>query len=196
MQGKMFLMIGTDFGALAPKTQAEIYQEFYQFVYPPIIYMVKDHSTTEDMIQASFLKVIGHVPDVDSEAKLKGWIRVVVRNTVYNYFRKTKKNRNEVSSDSVYVDEAVVQIKDNFSTEDEVELKMMSETISQCLKELKPEYQALIELRWKRELSYKEIAEQLELTEDKVKYKLHRAREAVKKRFLRRWEEPDEQSGS
>jgi RNA polymerase sigma-70 factor (ECF subfamily) len=158
--------------------------------------MVKDHSTTEDMIQASFLKVIGHVPDVDSEAKLKGWIKVVVRNTVYNYFRKTKKNRNEVSSDSVYLDEAVVQVKDNFSTEDEVELKMMSETISQCLKELKPEYQALIELRWKRELSYKEIAEQLDLTEDKVKYKLHRAREAVKKRFLRRWEEPDEQSGS
>lgn len=195
MHGQMLLLIGSDFSALPPKVQSDIYKDFYQFVYAPVIYMVKDHATTEDIIQTAFLKVIHNVPDVDSESKLKGWIKVVVRNTVYNYFRKTKKNRNEILSDSVYINEAANQLSHTPSIEKEVELQMMEETITQCLKELKPEYQALIELRWKRELSYREIAEELDTTEDKVKYKLHRAREAVKKRFSRRWGEVDEQAG-
>lgn len=63
----------------------------------------------------------------------------------------------------------------------------MTETIGVCLNEMKPEYKALIELRWKKDLSYREMAAELDTTEDKVKYKLYRAREALKKRLFKRW---------
>lgn len=75
------------------------------------------------------------------------------------------------------------------STESEIELKIMSEEIGRWLQELKPEYRALIELRWKQELSYKEMADMLDTNESTVKHKLHRAREAMKKRFVKLWGE-------
>lgn len=71
--------------------------------------------------------------------------------------------------------------------ESEVELKVMSQTLGNLMKELKPEYRVLIELRWQQELSYNEIAEALEFSEDTVKYRLHRARETIKKRFIKEW---------
>lgn len=187
MHSKLFLLSNSNYYALSPELQKEVYQEFYQFAYSPIIYMVKEHAATEDIIQNSFLKIIESVPRADNEAQLRSWLKVVVKNMVINYFRKTKKNRNDIDAESVYISESVHFATQPADLEQQVELEMMKETISQCLKELRPEYRALIELRWKRELSYREIAAVLETSEESVKYKLYRARESMKKMFRKRW---------
>ncbi|MDQ6419540.1 sigma-70 family RNA polymerase sigma factor [Paenibacillus sp. LHD-117] len=187
MQSKMFHLTTASFEVLSPNVQREIYQEFYRYVYPSIIYMVQDHATTEDVIQNAFLKIIRNVPQAESEAHLKGWMKVVVKNEIYNYFRKHKKNRNVIDSDSVYINESPELATDTSALESEIETKLMAEELAACLTELKPEYRALIELRWKQQLSYREMAAELDTTEDKVKYKLYKAREAMKKRFSKRW---------
>ncbi|BBH22455.1 DNA-directed RNA polymerase sigma-70 factor [Paenibacillus baekrokdamisoli] len=193
MQSKLLLLLECHFGALKTELQKEVYMEFYRMVYGSIIYMVKEHAATEDIIQESFLKAIRKLPDIDSEYKLKGWIRVVVKNTTYNYLRKSKKNRNEVDAESVFINDSIKYATDAETIENEVELKIMIEEIDECLNELKPEYRALVELRWKQDMSYKEIADVLDTTEQTVKYKLHRAREAIKKRVHRKWGEAHEQ---
>ncbi|MCR2806534.1 RNA polymerase sigma factor [Paenibacillus soyae] len=192
MQSKLFLLSSADYRALAPQLQKEIYQEFYQFAYSPIIYMVKEHAATEDIIQNSFIKIIQSVPRADNEAQLRSWMKVVVKNMVYNYFRKTKKSRNDIDADSVYINESMDFSTEAASLEKEVELTIMKETIGECLNELRPEYRALIELRWKKDMSYREIAAELETTEERVKYKLFRAREAMKKMFRKKWGEKNE----
>lgn len=68
--------------------QKQVYSEFYKLVYRVILYSVNDHAATEDIIQEAFLKVVQNVPDVQNELQLRGWIKVVVRNTTYNYLRK------------------------------------------------------------------------------------------------------------
>lgn len=192
MQSKLFLLSNSNYYALTPEIQKEIYQEFYQFAYSPIIYMVKEHAATEDIIQNSFLKIIDSVPRADNEAQLRSWLKVVVKNMVINYFRKTKKNRNDIDADSVYINESIHLATETASLEKEVELTLMKETIGQCLNDLRPEYRALIELRWKKELSYREIAAVLDTSEESVKYKLYRARESMKKVFRKRWGEKHE----
>lgn len=192
MQSKLFLLSRADYRALAPHLQKEIYQEFYQFAYSPIIYMVKEHAATEDIIQNSFIKITQSVPRADNEAQLRSWMKVVVKNMVYNYFRKTKKSRNDIDADSVYINESMDFSTEAASLEKEVELTIMKETILHCLNELRPEYRALIELRWKKDMSYREIAAELETTEERVKYKLFRARESMKKMFRKRWGEKNE----
>ena len=71
--------------------------------------------------------------------------------------------------------------------EDQVEMKLMADTIGMYLLDLKPEFRCLIEMRWKYDMSYKEIAEELLTNEDSVKYKLHRARNSIKQRFIKEW---------
>lgn len=178
-----------NFNSLPEDMQRTIYTEFYKMFYGTIYYMVKDHAATEDVIQESFLRVIHNIPQTDHQDKLKAWLKVVVRNSTINYLRKAKKSRNLVDFDSVFTHESMEYSTIADSIEDEIELKAMVEVINRCLMELKMDYRAMIELRWKRQLSYREIAEELDITERKVKYTLFRAREAIKKRVVKEWGE-------
>jgi len=151
------------------------------------MYMVQDHGAAEDIIQETFLKVVKHNPVVENEGQLKAWIKAVVRNTTYSYLKKNKKNRNEMDIDIFSKNEGIEFSSDKEAIEVEIELKAMSEGIGTYLNDLKPENRILMEMRWKQDLSYKEIAAELGCTEQTVKYKLHRAREAIKKRFIKEW---------
>ncbi|MBP1994320.1 RNA polymerase sigma-70 factor (ECF subfamily) [Paenibacillus eucommiae] len=143
--------------------------------------MVKDHAATEDIIQDSFIKVLKKTPECEDLTKLKAWIRVVAKNTTYNYLRKNKKNHNHLDIESVFINENFIISSE--SVESIVEAKIMADDITRYLDHVKKEYRILIELRWKKGLSYKEIAEELDITEEIVKQKLYRAREAVKKKM-------------
>ncbi len=192
MNDKLSLLLNCPFDSLRPDVQKEMYIEYYHDVYGMIFFMTNDHAAAEDCIQDSFLKVIKHVPYIENAQALKGWIRVVAKNTAYSYLRKNKKYRNDLDYESVYMDRAEALITDSDCIAKEVELKIMAEEISKYLRELKPDYQQVVELRWKHGLSYKEIAYQMNTTDQIVKHKLHRAREAVKKRFVKEWGDYDE----
>ncbi len=187
MQSKIILLIDCEFNTLSERVQKEIYNEFYKFVYGAIIFIVKEHAATEDIIQESFLKIIRSVPELDGENKLKAWIKVVVRNTVFNYLKKQKKIRNEVDVDSIFINDSINFATTTDTIHTEIELKEMINVVEKYLNQLKPEYKILIELRWKKEMSYKEIAAYLEINEPLVKVKLHRARESIKQKMITEW---------
>jgi RNA polymerase sigma-70 factor (ECF subfamily) len=189
LENSLLLLLSANFGTLDTTIQKIVYREFYTLVYRPIMYMVKDHEATEDIIQEAFLKVVKNIPPIENEVILKGWIKVVAKNTTYNYIRKNKRNRNEIDIESVFINESLNYASDIDSIEVEVELKALFDFVSGYLNDLKPEFRVLMEMRWKQDLSYKEIAVELDITEETVKYKLHRARDAVKKRFMREWRE-------
>ncbi|SFJ55933.1 RNA polymerase sigma-70 factor, ECF subfamily [Paenibacillus sp. UNC496MF] len=187
LKNTLLLLSSANFGALDSSLQRAVYHEYYMMVYSVIMYMVKDHGIAEDIIQETFLKVVKHIPVVENEGQLKAWIKTVVRNTTYSYLKKNKKNRKEMETDIFSKNECMELSSDKEAIEVEIELKAMSEGIGTYLNELKPENRILMEMRWKQDLSYKEIAAELGCTEQTVKYKLHRAREAIKKRFLKEW---------
>ena len=183
---RLQLLLATEFNHISESIQEEIYYEFYDLVYGQIMYIVRDHAAVEDIIQESFIKVITSKPTFDSENKLKAWLRVVSKNTTMNFLRKNKKYRNHLDVDGVFISEEEFT-PHAANVEQQVESKMMEESIESYLEQLKPEYRLLIELRWKQELSYKEIADLLDTREEVVKQRLFRAREAVKKMLYREW---------
>lgn len=67
-----------------------------------------------------------------------------------------------------------------------MESKIFLESLKYYLGCLKQEYRILIELR-SQGLSYKEISEQLDLPENNVKQKLHRARKEIKNKMKFDW---------
>jgi RNA polymerase sigma-70 factor (ECF subfamily) len=186
MESKLLLLFASNFGSIDRALQREVYHEFYHLVYGATIYMVNDHAAAEDIIQESFLKALKNLPNLENEIKLRNWIKVVARNNAYNYLRKNKKNRNEATIESVFINESEITTEAE-TLEKEVEIKIMTESLVEILHKVKPEYRILIEMRWKQNLSYKDMADHLGINEELVKSKLHRAREAVKKRFLMEW---------
>jgi RNA polymerase sigma-70 factor (ECF subfamily) len=187
MASKLLLLLASNFASLDRSLQKEVYVEFYNLIYAPVIYMVKEHSATEDIIQESFFKTVRKLPAIENETKLKAWIKTVARNDTYHYLRRSKRHRNELSGDSVFMNNESSMATIATAVESEIELKQLTEVIGKCLQELTHEYRILIEMRWKQNCSYKEIAVELGIHEDVVKSRLYRARDAVKKRFLKEW---------
>jgi len=190
MENTLLLLSVPNFGKLDVSIQKIVYREFYHMAYGPIYYMIYDHAATEDVIQDAFLQVVRKMPAIENEAHLKGWMKVVIRNTTLNYLRKNKKNRNEVDVERVFTSDSAKYATAASMVENNHELKEMSEAIQSYMKHLKPEFRIIIEMRWKQEMSYKEIAEELGCKEETVKFRLHRAREAIKKRYLKEWGGP------
>ncbi|XOJ01393.1 RNA polymerase sigma factor [Paenibacillus polymyxa] len=186
MANRLQLLLASDFHNLGSALQEEVYYEYYNMVHGLIVYIIKERAAAEDIIQEAFIKIIKNKPIFEDEVKLKAWLKVVTRNTAINYLRKNKNNRNQLDTDSVFIDMETMN-QTAASVESMVETQMMEESIEYYLAQLKPEYRVLVELRWKKGLSYREMAELLDTSEDIVKQRLFRARGSIKKKLHKEW---------
>ena len=186
MANRLQLLLASDFHNLSPTLQEEVYYEYYNMVHGLIVYIIKERAAAEDIIQEAFIKIIKNKPSFENEVKLKAWLKVVTRNTAINYLRKNKNNRNQLDTDSVFIDMETIN-QTAASVESTVETQMMQESIEFYLEQLKPEYRVLIELRWKEGMSYREMAELLDTSEEIVKQRLFRARGSIKKQLHKEW---------
>ncbi|CAM4267718.1 sigma-70 family RNA polymerase sigma factor [Paenibacillus sp. FSL H7-0942] len=186
MANRLQLLLASDFHNLGSALQEEVYYEYYNMVHGLIVYIIKERAAAEDIIQEAFIKIIKNKPIFEDEVKLKAWLKVVTRNTAINYLRKNKNNRNQLDTDSVFIDMETMN-QTAASVESMVETQMMEESIEYYLRQLKPEYRVLVELRWKKGLSYREMAELLDTSEDIVKQRLFRARGSIKKKLHKEW---------
>lgn len=185
---KLSLILRSDFSSLGESLQEEVYQELYRLVYGIAFYMLKDHMAAEDVVQDVFIKISYNAPVVENEHQLRAWIKVVTKNHTINILKKNKKIRNQDDLESVFIDENIT----HKTVEKEVEAKMLKEHIEACLTQINPDYRMIIELKWKKGKSHKEIAEQLGVNENAIKQKLYRARESLRTRLREKWGFDDE----
>lgn len=73
--------------------------------------------------------------------------------------------------------------------DNEIENKIRDEVLHQVIAELKPDYRLIIKMFYIEELSSKEIAATLHISEQAVSQKLVRARKKLLEQFKRKWDE-------
>ncbi len=76
--------------------------------------------------------------------------------------------------------------------EDQIEAKILIETVLDYVGKIKPDYRRILEMRWVRQMTYKEMADELQVTEGMVRQKLYRAREAVRDKIKQEWGNQDQ----
>ncbi|MCR8634007.1 RNA polymerase sigma factor [Paenibacillus radicis (ex Xue et al. 2023)] len=188
MSKSILVLLTGDIRSLDPILQEQVYDQFYRLVYPKIMYIVRDHPAAEDIIQDTFINLIRKSPHDVEEGRIIAWLRTVARNATISYLRKNNNKRNELLSDDVYIDNAVSFMSTiHPSTEAEVEAKLMKEAIVHYIQQLKPIYRQVLHMRWVEQLSYKEMAERLDVSEEKIRQTLFRSREAVKRKLQDDW---------
>lgn len=186
MSSQLVHMFSAEFHSFPLALQEQVYHEYYKMVYPMVYGIVRDHGLTEDIIQESFMRVMRKAEQLQEADKLEWWLKVLTRNVTLNYLHKIRRNREELDAEGVFA-VSEVSCTTEVPVEQEVEARMMKEAINAYLSKLKPEHRQIIELRWIHQMSYKEIGSSLSLTEEVVRQKLFRAREAIKKRLKEDW---------
>lgn len=180
------------FDELHPEIQSRIYRSYFNFIYKDMYFLLKDHELTEDLIQEAFFKILSSIRHHKVEKTLP-WIKQVSRNLAFDHLRKSKKDRYTTGIDDVNNNENLFLLGiGSLHVEDEVENKIRNERLHEAIAELQQEYRILITLFYIEEMSYKEIADMLGLTQQIVSQKLYRARKKLLQRFQQKWVNLDE----
>jgi len=148
----------------------EIIRRYEMNIVNFIYNMIKDKSASEDLTQEVFIVVYKKLYTFKKEYKLSTWLYQIARNKAIDYMRKNKKYY-ELDIQDVSVTSR------EMSPESFVEFRETKALIQQFIKLLNDTDRQILSLRYcKDTLTFKEIAEIMDMGEAAVKkryYKIH-----------------------
>jgi len=160
------------------KAYADLMHRYKDSIYFMALKMVNNKEDAMDLTVETFAKAFEKLDKYQPEFAFSTWLFRVGTNNCIDFIRKKKLNTTSINGmvddDG---DERPLQIKaDTLNPEEASMKKEQSQTLKVLIESLPPRYRNLIVLRYFDELSYEEIAEQLDLPLGTVKAQLFRAR--------------------
>lgn len=165
------------------KAYAKLLQRYRKPVYHMVLKMVRNIDDAEDLTMESFSKAFRSLSRFKKDYTFSTWLFRIATNNAIDFIRKRK--LNTLSIQNTFTDDdgqsVGIDVEDDgvLNPQDET-IKAQKEEIIQAFVGMLPsKYQKLVRLRYFHELSYEEIAEELEAPLGTVKAQLHRARELM-----------------
>ena len=150
---------------------------FWDDVYGFQLKRIENENDAEDITIQTFSKAFDKIETFDDTYKFKTWLITISKNIHIDLLRKEKNSISQMLSKN---DEKVFQILDESpSPEDKLITEQHLAKLLRDIKKLKPHYQEVINLRYFKELSYKEISNELKAPINNVKVKLLRAKKLL-----------------
>ena len=151
---------------------------FWNDVYAFQLKRVNDEYEAEDITIETLSKAFDKIETYKEKYVFSTWLITISKNIQIDKRRKKNASIHLQSSDAS--DEQVKKIPDDAPTpEDTLITKQNLAELLQYIKQLKPHYQDIINLRYFQEMSYLEIAKHLEEPISNVKVRLLRARKLL-----------------
>jgi RNA polymerase sigma-70 factor (ECF subfamily) len=164
------------------KAYARLLQRYRRAVYHMILKMVRNVDDAEDLTIESFAKAFRNLGKFKKDFTFSTWLFRIATNNTIDHIRKKK--INTLSIENTFTDEdgqsVSIDVEDMDNDPQEEAIRRQKEELIQVFVGMLPaKYQKLVRLRYFHELSYEEIAEEIEAPLGTVKAQLHRARELM-----------------
>lgn len=138
----------------------------------------ENETNAEDIAIETFSKAFDKIATYNPEFQFNTWLIAIAKNVHIDMLRKKKSNVFVEITDEE--DQQAYNVADTSpSVEDALITEQNLSRLLQFIKELKPHYQEVIQLRYFQEMSYQEISEQLNEPLSNVKIKLLRAKKLL-----------------
>lgn len=164
------------------KSYAELLNLYRESIYFMMLKMTNNHYDAEDLTIEAFGKAFKNLPNYTTEYAFSTWLYRIATNNCIDFIRKSK--RIPIADQIDLLDENRNNIVENISSEaltpeEDIINQQKIDLMRQLVDGLKPHYRTLIQMRYFDELSYEEIAEQLNIPLGTVKARLFRARDLL-----------------
>lgn len=162
------------------KAYAELMFRYRDSVYFMLLKMVNNKDDADDLTIEAFGKAFKRLSQYTPNYAFSTWLFKIASNNCIDFIRKKKKNTFSIDRtfENDEGSEMTMDLRSELlDPEEKVMKKQKVKLMREVVDKLKPRYRTLVELRYFEELSYEEIAEQLELPLGTVKAQLFRARE-------------------
>jgi RNA polymerase sigma factor (sigma-70 family) len=156
--------------------QKRLYDTFSSKMYALCCRYVKDSMEAEDVLVTAFTKILDRIDQYKGEGSFEGWIRRVVVNEALTWLRRNR---------SMYV-ETELEAADHEPDFQSIEDHLQTEDLLNMIQELPSGYRIVFNLYAIDGYSHKEIAGQLNISENTSKSQLSRARVHLQKLLAER----------
>lgn len=161
---------------------AELMSNYRDSIYFMLLKMTNNKDDAEDLTIEAFGKAFKKLEQYTPDYAFSTWLFKIASNNCIDFIRKKK--QRVYSLDKEYNDEVGTEMaaripSDTLDPEEEMIKAQKIIILRGLVDKLKPHYRILIELRYFKEYSYDEIAEELNLPLGTVKAKLFRARDLL-----------------
>ncbi len=157
-------------GQSAAEAFAELYEKYLPKVYRYISYRITDTHLAEDLTSVIFEKALTKYKSFSSEkASFSTWIFTIARNTLTDHFRMNSKVQ------TVCLDEPLANPIQEASPEEVSDREEEMKLLQSCISQLSKMEQEIISLKFGAEMTNRQIAKQLALSESNVGIIIYRA---------------------
>jgi RNA polymerase sigma-70 factor (ECF subfamily) len=151
--------------------------KFWGDVYGFQLKRTQNENDAEDITIRTFSKAFDKIHTYDPSFEFKTWLVTISKNLHVDLIRKRKKHIFEEIGNH---GEAVQRVLDESpSAEDQLIIEQNLANLLKHIKELKPHYQKVINLRFFNEMTYADIAQELNEPINNIKVKLLRAKKLL-----------------
>ena len=157
---------------------AAIYEKYHRQIHVIALKYLKDESIAQDIVQEIFIKLWTFRENLKEELSIKGFLITSVHNLVLNTIRNRK---TEILK---YIELGHKLNNKQNSIEEEMLLSEYARIAEEGIKKLSPAKQAIFRLRSIHCLSNREVAAQLGLSVNTVKFQFSQASKMLRK-YLR-----------
>lgn len=149
----------------------EIYEEYVRQVYYFLLSLSGNPDTAEELTQETFVKAYTNLDNFRGDCRLYVWLCQIGKNLYFNYMKK--ENRHAA------VNEVIHTYSDGKSVEEEVLAADSARELIRAVSNLAEPYQSIFVYHVFSQLTYKEIGEILQKSENWVRVTYYRAKKKL-----------------
>lgn len=164
----------------------ELHRRYVASIYRLVRRKLGDALLAEDIAQETFMKALKMMDRIDESFNFGGWVHTVARNLCFDELRRRQRDLRADGGDDDD-DDLMAKLPstsrgfDPVQVQESNELRRQVWAVSQRLPE---KYRLVLTLRELQDLSYRQIARSLKMSESAVETLLYRARLRFKEEFV------------
>ena len=160
-----------------------LYERYADKVYRRCISFVKEASIVEDLTHDIFIKVYLNLGRFKQKSKFSTWLYSITYNFCVDYVRKKQKDNVVDMEDK----EGEIAGRD-IDTADDLD-HIALDRLTELLEQLKPEDKLILLMKYRDDMSIKDIQIAFDISESAVKMRIKRAKEKLKSLYCEMYEE-------
>lgn len=150
----------------------KVYKEYFETVNKYLFCLTHDNDISEELTQETFYKAVKKIDTYKGNSKISVWLCQIAKNTWYDWCRKNKRLVN--------MEESLFNIQDIDTAEEKVIANEEKLSLYKKMQKLDEKTREVLYLRITGELSFKEIANILNKTENWARVTFYRGKNHLK----------------
>lgn len=160
------------FGELMKRYGAKLFRYGRQFL--------RDDANIEDVVQDVFIKTFQNIKSFNTSQRFSPWIYRIAHNTYINAIKKHNNGPMYLFDFDTLISHTVVEEDPIVKEREQKEIR---EIVNKGLSQIEPKYREMLVLYYIEDLSYKEIADILQIPIGTVGVRVMRAKKILKDKY-------------